>query len=137
EAAKWPKYLNLGDTELYNKSNVLYGLHLAKKPMASKGFAILVEGYTDVVTLHQRGADTAVAACGTSLTGSQVNRLLKFTPTVIIFTDGDDAGKRAAMKDVDLLLGNGFKTQICLCPEGEDPDTWARKTENIEQWILD
>ena len=137
EAEKFPKYLNLGDTELYNKSNVLYGLHLAKKEMARKGFAILVEGYTDVVTLHQRGADTAVAVCGTALTNNQIGRLTKYTPTIIIFTDGDAAGKRAAMKDVDLLLMNTVKVQICLCPEGEDPDTWARKTENIEQWILD
>lgn len=134
---KYAKYINLPDTELYNKSQVLYGLFQAKNQITKKSQAILVEGYTDVATLHQHGADTALASCGTAITEAQLKLLIRFTPTIILFTDGDGAGNRAALAAVDLCLKVGFKTLVCICPEGEDPDTLARKTPKIENWILE
>lgn len=135
ESAKFPKYLNLGDTELYNKSNVLYGLFQAKHAISKAQNAVLVEGYTDVVSLHQNNCDTAVASCGTALTITQLKLLSRFTPSITLFLDGDAAGQRAALKDIDLCLKADLKVKVCVCPEDEDPDTLSKKVDDINMFI--
>jgi DNA primase catalytic core len=141
-----PKYINSKETEIYNKSNVLYGLFQAKNNIAKEKTAVLVEGYTDVTGLFQYGCEIAVANCGTApLSNTQSKLLHRFANHVIICRDNDglDAagneqkGTLAAIRDINTLLAEGFKVSIVILPEGEDPDSMARKTPEIKQYLLE
>lgn len=144
DAVDGPKYINTAQTEIYNKSHVLYGLFQNKEFIAKAKTAILVEGYTDVTGLSQHGCPLAVAPCGTSLSEIQCKLLHRVADHVIICRDNDglDAagneqkGTLAAIRDINILLAEGFKVSICMLPEGEDPDSYAKKTENVQQNIL-
>ncbi len=126
-STKSPKYINSPETELYNKSKTLYGLHLAKRSMREKNYAILVEGYTDVMALHQAGIENAVASSGTSLTEEQIQIIKRITSNVTILYDGDPAGIKAATRGIDLLIQEGLDVKIALIPDKEDPDSFIRK----------
>jgi DNA primase len=125
------KYINSSDSRLYNKSGVLYGLYFAQKSIRHKDFncAILTEGYLDVITLHQAGVTNAVASSGTSFTETQAKLLKKYTDNVIIMRDGDRAGQKAAVRDIDILLQQGFKVSVFVLPAEHDPDSWVHSLE--------
>ena len=125
--SKSPKYINSPETELYQKSKTLYGLHLAKKSIRDKNNCFLVEGYSDVMALHQAGIENVVASSGTSLTEDQVHVLKRFTQQVSLLYDGDSAGIKAAMRGIDLLIQGGLDVKIILIPGNEDPDEFIRK----------
>lgn len=135
--SKSPKYVNSPETELYHKSKTLYGLHLAKKSIRNKNNCFLVEGYTDVMALHQAGIENVVASSGTSLTEDQVHLLKRFTQQVSILYDGDSAGIKAAMRGIDLLIQGGLDVKIILIPGNEDPDEFIRKigSEAFEKFV--
>lgn len=118
-----PKYLNSPESPVYPKSKVLYGLHKARKNFEKHGGACLVEGYFDVIKLHQRGWDNTVATCGTALTEQQAKLLKRYTDTVFIMRDGDKAGRNAIAKDILALVPQQFKVYVIHLPENEDPDT--------------
>ncbi|WP_343524363.1 DNA primase [Pedobacter sp.] len=122
-----PKYINSKESSLYKKDRVLYGLYQAKAHIKKLGFAILVEGYTDVITMHFTGANNAIGRCGTAFTDSHAKLLKRYTNKVLLFSDGDMAGQKANFKAVDILLENDFIVEICPLPLDEDPDTFARK----------
>ncbi|GJM32648.1 MAG: DNA primase [Saprospiraceae bacterium] len=124
---KAPKYVNSPETEIYHKSKVLYGAYFAKQAIRKADECILVEGYTDVISLHQAGIENVVASSGTSLTVQQIKLIKRFTPNVKILYDGDFAGVKAAMRGVDLLLEQDMNVKIVLLPEGEDPDSYLSK----------
>ncbi|PKP20525.1 MAG: DNA primase [Bacteroidetes bacterium HGW-Bacteroidetes-21] len=121
-----PKYLNTPETDIFTKGKVLYGLHLAKRAIAQKNAAILVEGNTDVVSLYQSGIENVVAGSGTALTLEQASLIKRFTKNISLIYDNDSAGLNAAMKNADTLLSEGFNVTIIILPEGEDPDSFAR-----------
>ena len=123
---KYPKYLNSKTTEIFEKSNVLYGYPQAKQSISKSGFAIITEGYTDVITMHQKECTQTVATCGTALTPEHAKQLFKLCGHIILFRDGDAAGVKASIRDIDILLQHGFRISIISLPEGEDPDSWAR-----------
>ena len=125
--AKAPKYINSPETEIYNKSKTLYGLYFAKTAIRKNDEAILVEGYTDVLSLHQAGVENAVASSGTSLTVEQTQLIRRFTDNVKILYDGDAAGVKAALRGLDLLLEQNLNVRIVLLPQGEDPDSYVQK----------
>lgn len=126
EEATYAKYINSKESKIYLKDRVIYGLWQAKKNIASSGKAILLEGYTDVMALHQAEVTNAVATCGTSLTEGHARLLLRFCKHVILFRDGDKAGLRAVHRDIDILLKYGFTVEVVTCPEGEDPDSLSK-----------
>jgi DNA primase len=121
-----PKYINSRDSDVYRKEQILYGLYQASKAIREMGFAVVVEGYYDVISFHQKGAANTVAPCGTALTEQQAKLLKRFTNHVVLMGDGDKAGRGANYKAVNLLLRHGFKVDICNVPDGEDPDSLAR-----------
>ncbi len=123
---KSPKYINSPETLLYHKSKTLYGLHLAKKSIREKNNCFLVEGYTDVMALHQAGFENVVASSGTSLTEEQVHLLKRFTQQVSLLYDGDQAGVKASMRGIDLLIQGGLDVKIILIPDRQDPDEFIR-----------
>lgn len=137
--SKSPKYINSPETELYHKSKTLYGLHLAKKSIRDKNNCFLVEGYTDVMALHQAGIENVVASSGTSLTEEQVHLLKRFTQQVSLLYDGDPAGIKAAMRGIDLLIQGGLDVKIILIPGSEDPDEFIRKigSEAFEKFVAE
>lgn len=122
-----PKYLNSKESPLYKKERVLFGLFQAKKHIKEMGFAIVVEGYTDVISMHQAGAPNTVGVCGTAITEHHAKLLKRYTNNVILMGDGDAAGQSSNFKAVDILLKYSLKVEICPLPEKEDPDTFARK----------
>lgn len=124
---KSPKYINSPETELYNKSKSLYGLHLAKRMIRQKNSVILVEGYTDVISLHQAGIENVVSSSGTSLTEDQVQLIKRITTQVTILYDGDPAGIKAASRGMDLIIQEGIDIKIALIPDQEDPDSFIKK----------
>jgi DNA primase len=124
---KQAKYLNSPESDIYHKSQVLYGIHLARKSMMGQDEAYLVEGYTDVISLHQAGIENVVSSSGTSLTVDQVKLIERFTKNVTILYDGDSAGIKASFRGIDMILEQGMNVKIVLFPEGEDPDSFARK----------
>jgi DNA primase catalytic core len=134
EEKKYAKYMNSKESKLYQKDKVIYGLFQAKKTINTSGKAILLEGYTDVIALHQADCLNAVATCGTALTESHAKLLNRFCKHVILFRDGDAAGMRAVHRDIDILLRHGFKVEVVICPEGEDPDSLSKK-EDINKFI--
>lgn len=121
------KYVNSKESEIYNKSRILYGLHIAKKYISADDECIMVEGYLDVLSMHQLGIKNVVASCGTSLTSQQVNLIKRYTKNVLIIYDGDSAGIHAAIKGIDLVLKEGMNVKILLLPDGDDPDSYSRK----------
>src|SRR6056297_486800 len=123
---KMAKYLNSPESEIYHKSRVLYGIYQARKAVTKQNQCILVEGYTDVISLSQAGIENVVASSGTSLTPEQVKLIKRFTPNLIILYDGDPAGIKASMRGIDIVLEEEMNVKICLLPEGEDPDSFAR-----------
>ncbi len=123
---KIPKYINSPETEIYNKSKVLYGAWFAKNAIRAKDNCFLVEGYTDVISLHQEGIENVVASSGTSLTVDQIRLIKRFTDNITILYDGDPAGINAALRGVDLVLEQGLNVRIVLLPEGDDPDSFIK-----------
>ncbi|MCE7068081.1 DNA primase [Dyadobacter sp. CY326] len=127
KAANQPKYLNSPETEVYHKSDVLYGIFQAKNAIRQQDHCYLVEGYTDVISLNQGGIENVVASSGTSLTVEQIRLIGRFTPNVTILYDGDIAGIKAALRGLDLVLEEGLNVSIVLFPDGDDPDSYVRK----------
>lgn len=122
-----PKYLNSSESDFYSKSSILYGLHLASNAIRKAKKAYMVEGYTDVISMHQAGLSNTIATCGTSLTEDHIKLLKRYTNHVVILRDGDAAGKKAAERDLKMLLKAGMRSEICILPENEDPDTICRR----------
>lgn len=131
------KYFNSPESELYVKSNVLYGLHLAKNAIVKHDMCYLVEGYTDVVSMHQAGVENVVASSGTSLTEGQIRLIRRYTPNITILYDGDSAGIKASFRGIDMILKEGMNVRVLLFPDGDDPDSFARKhsSEEIQTFI--
>lgn len=125
---KAAKYLNSPESDIYHKSKILYGIYHAKQAIAKADNCYLVEGYTDVIQLHQKGIENVVASSGTALTPEQIRLINRLTPNITMLYDGDAAGLRASLRGVDLILEQGMNVRICTFPEGEDPDSFARKT---------
>ncbi|GIZ16429.1 DNA primase [Capnocytophaga catalasegens] len=124
---KAAKYVNSPESEIYHKSQVLYGIFFAKQAIAKADNCYLVEGYTDVIQLHQRGIQNVVASSGTALTPEQIRLIHRLTPNITMLYDGDSAGLRASLRGIDLILEQGMNVKICTFPEGEDPDSFTRK----------
>jgi len=124
---KQPKYLNTPETDIYNKSKRLYGIYYARKAMVKRDECYMVEGYTDVLSLHQAGIENTVASSGTSLTIGQIQLVKRYTPNMTIIYDGDAAGVKAALRGLDLVLEQDMNVKVVLLPEGEDPDSYLRK----------
>ena len=124
---KGPKYLNSPETEVYHKSDVLYGMYNAKQAIKKNDVCYLVEGYTDVITLNQAGVENVVASSGTSLTEQQIKLIGRFTENITVLFDGDNAGLKAALRGIDLILEGGKNVRIVVFPEGEDPDSYCKK----------
>ncbi len=124
---KAPKYINTPETEVYNKSKVLFGAFFAKQAIRREDECILTEGYTDVISLHQSGIENVVASSGTALTVDQIRLIKRYTPNVKILFDGDMAGIKAALRGVDLLLEQDMNVKIVLLPDGEDPDSYLQQ----------
>lgn len=124
---KVAKYFNSPESILYNKSKVLYGMHLAKPAIVKEERCFLVEGYTDVMAMHQAGVENVVASSGTALTTGQIHLIRRFTKNVTVIFDGDAAGIRASLRGIDMLLAEGMAVKVVLLPDGDDPDTYAKK----------
>lgn len=129
---KQPKYVNSPESEIYNKSKSLYGIYLAKKTIVQNDECFLVEGYTDVISLHQAGIENAVASSGTSLTHDQIRIVSRFTKNITILYDGDFAGIKASLRGIDLILEEGLNVKVVLFPDGDDPDSYSKKVTNAE-----
>jgi DNA primase len=126
DGGKVPKYINASGNDIYDKSRILYGMHLAKGAIRKMGFAYLTEGYMDVISMHRGGATNTVASCGTALTEWHVKLLQKHCRRVVILRDGDEPGQRAAMRDFEILLEHGMAVEVCQLPDGMDPDDYVR-----------
>lgn len=122
-----PKYINSPENAVFDKSKVLYGLHAAKETVRKQGLAILVEGYMDVLALHQAGLNNAIASCGTALTREQAKILRRYTEEVLFIYDGDEAGSNSMLSGIDVLVGSGLVPWISSLPPGEDPDSLVQK----------
>lgn len=121
-----PKYVNSPESEIYHKSNVLYGLYFAKKAIREDDNCYLVEGYADVLSVHQAGIENVVASSGTSLTVEQIRLIGRFTKNITILYDGDAAGIKASLRGLDLILEEGLNVKVVLFPDGHDPDSYVR-----------
>ena len=132
-----PKYVNSKETEIYVKSKSLYGIYFAKNEISRQDKCILVEGYLDVLSMHQLGITNVVASSGTSLTVEQIRLIRKFTNNVTIIYDGDGAGIKAALRGIDLVLKEGLNVKVVLLPDGQDPDDFARKhtLDQVQDYI--
>ena len=127
-----PKYINSPETEIYHKSQVLYGLYQAKNSIRQHDNCILVEGYTDVISMHQADVENVVASSGTALTEDQIKLIRRFTENVTVLFDGDSAGIKAALRGIDLILKGGLNVRVVLLPDQEDPDSYSRKVGTTE-----
>ena len=125
---KAAKYLNSPESDLYHKSKVLYGIFHAKQAIAKNDNCYLVEGYTDVIQMHQAGIENVVSSSGTALTPDQIRLINRLTKNVTVLFDGDAAGLRASIRGIDLILEEGMNVKVCTFPDGEDPDSFAKKT---------
>ncbi len=123
---KAAKYMNSPESEIYNKSKVLYGLYQGKQAIAKEDTCYLVEGYTDVIQMHQRGIKNVVSSSGTALTPEQIRLIGRLTKNITVLFDGDPAGLRASLRGIDMILEAGMNVRVCMFPEGEDPDSFAR-----------
>jgi DNA primase len=136
---KISKYVNSPETEIYHKSDVLYGLYQSKSAIAKEKFCFLVEGYLDVISLHQAGVENVVASSGTALTAGHIKEIQRLTNDITISFDGDKAGIDATIKSIDLLLEEGMNVKVLLFPDGDDPDSYSKKvtTEELKTFIKD
>ena len=125
---KAAKYLNSPESDIYHKSKVLYGIYQAKQAIAKQNNCFLVEGYTDVIQFNQTGIENVVSSSGTALTPDQIRLINRLTKNVTVLFDGDAAGLRASIRGIDLILEEGMNVRVCEFPEGEDPDSFAKKT---------
>lgn len=134
---KTAKYLNSPESEIYHKSKILYGAYYARRAMVKEGKCLLVEGYTDVISMHQKGVENVVASSGTSLTEDQIRLIRRFTPNITIVYDSDPAGIKASLRGIDLILAQNMNVRIVMMPEGEDPDSFAKNNtrEAIRSYI--
>ena len=124
---KMAKYVNSPESEVYHKSNELYGIYHAKQAIVKNDCCFLVEGYTDVLSMHQSGIENVVASSGTSLTPGQIRLIHRFTNNIIVLYDGDAAGIKASLRGIDLILKEGMNIKVVLLPDGDDPDSFSRK----------
>jgi DNA primase len=134
---KVAKYINSPETDIYHKSNVLYGLYFAKKQIIADDVCYLVEGYTDVTSMHQAGIENVVASSGTSLTVEQIRLIRRYTNNITILYDGDPAGIKASFRGIDLILEEGMNVRVLLFPDNDDPDSYSKKvsSEELKQFI--
>lgn len=134
---KAAKYLNSPETEIYQKSKILYGVFQSKQAILRQDECLLVEGYTDVISLHQAGIENVVSSSGTALTPEQIRLIKRLTPNVILLFDGDKAGIQASFRGIDLILEQELNVKVLLLPEGEDPDSFAQKynSQQIQKYI--
>ena len=121
------KYVNSPESEIYHKSRELYGIYFAKQAIVRQDRCFLVEGYTDVISMHQSGIENVVASSGTALTSDQIRLIHRFTNNITVLYDGDGAGIKASIRGIDMLLEEGMNVKVCLLPDGDDPDSFARK----------
>lgn len=126
------KYVNSPESEIYHKSNELYGLYFAKNAIQRNDVCYLVEGYADVISMHQAGIENVVASSGTSLTTGQIRLIHRFTSNIIVLYDGDAAGIHASIRGIDMLLSEGMQVEVLLLPDGEDPDSFARSQDSTQ-----
>lgn len=126
------KYVNSPESEIYHKSNELYGIYFAKQAIVKQDRCFLVEGYTDVISMHQSGIENVVASSGTALTPGQIRMIHRFTNNITVLYDGDMAGIKASIRGIDMLLEEGMNIKVCLLPDGDDPDSFARKHNSSE-----
>lgn len=129
---KTAKYQNSPESEIYHKSRTLYGIYFAKKSIVQNDRCYLVEGYTDVISFHQKGIENTVASSGTSLTIEQIRLIRRLTPNVTIIYDGDAAGIKASLRGIDLVLEEGLNVRVLSLPDGEDPDSFSKKLSSQE-----
>ena len=127
ENKKTAKYLNSPESEIYHKSKVLYGIYEAKQSIAKEDVCYLVEGYTDVIQMVQSGVTNVVSSSGTALTELQIRLIQRLTQNIVVLFDGDAAGLRASLRGIDMILAQGMNVKVCSFPEGEDPDSFAKK----------
>lgn len=132
DTKKIAKYINSPETEIYHKSDVLYGIYFAKKEIVNQDNCFLVEGYTDVISMHQAGIENVVASSGTSLTHGQIKLIRRFTNNITILYDGDSAGIKASFRGIDLILEEGLNVKVLLFPDGDDPDSYSKKVSSQE-----
>ena len=134
---KAAKYLNSPESDIYHKSKVLYGIYHAKQAIAKADNCYLVEGYTDVIQMHQLGLENVVASSGTALTPEQIRLINRLTPNITVLFDGDAAGQRASLRGINLILEQGMNVKVCSFPEGEDPDSFSRKhtLEELQEYL--
>ena len=134
---KAAKYLNSPDSDIYHKSNVLYGIHYAKQTIAREDNCYLVEGYTDTITLNQCGIENVVSSSGTALTENQIRLINRLTKNITILFDGDAAGIRASIRGIDLILEQGMNVRVLMFPDGDDPDSYAKKVsqEDLKEYL--
>lgn len=131
------KYVNSPESSIYHKSNVLYGLYQARRSIVAKDKCILVEGYMDVISMHQRGVENVVASSGTALTEGQIRLIRRFTSNVTVIYDSDAAGIKASLRGIDMLLAEGLNIKVLLLPDGDDPDSFAQShsSSEVEEYI--
>ncbi len=129
---KTAKYLNSPESDVYHKSSILYGLYFARQSIIKNDKCFLVEGYTDIISMHQAGIENVIASSGTSLTVDQIRLVKRFTKYITVLYDGDDAGIKASLRGIDLILEEGLNVKVVLFPDGEDPDSFARNKGAIE-----
>ncbi|MEA3448061.1 MAG: DNA primase [Bacteroidota bacterium] len=134
---KTAKYLNSPESEVYHKSKILYGIYQAKRAIVQQQVCFLVEGYTDVISMHQKGIENVVASSGTSLTEDQIQLIHRFSENITILYDGDPAGLKASLRGIDMILEQGMNVKLVMFPEGEDPDSFARNNspDDIHEYI--
>jgi DNA primase len=130
--ANQPKYINSPETEVYHKSNVLFGMFQAKNAIRQTDNCFLVEGYTDVISMHQAGVENVVASSGTALTEEQIKLIRRFTDNITVLFDGDAAGIKAALRGIDMILKGGMNVRVVLLPDGHDPDSYSREKSTTE-----
>nr|WP_321414305.1 DNA primase [uncultured Allomuricauda sp.] len=136
---KAAKYLNSPESEIYHKSKVLYGIYYAKQAIAKEDNCFLVEGYTDVIQMYQRGVENVVSSSGTALTPEQIRLINRLTKNITVLFDGDAAGLRASLRGIDLILEQGMNVKVCTFPEGEDPDSFAKNNtyEDLVEYLAE
>jgi DNA primase len=136
---KAAKYVNSPESDIYHKSNVLYGIYHAKQSIAKEDNCYLVEGYTDVISFYQKGVHNVVASSGTALTPEQIRLISRLTPNITVLFDGDAAGIRASLRGIDLILEQGMNVKVVAFPDREDPDSFAKKNslEELQQYLHD
>ncbi|MBS1681695.1 MAG: DNA primase [Bacteroidetes bacterium] len=134
-----PKYINSPETDIYHKSDALYGLYQGKNAIRQQDVCYLVEGYTDVISMHQSGVENVVASSGTALTENQIKLIRRFTENITVLFDGDNAGIKAALRGIDMILRGGLNVRVLLFPDNEDPDSFSRKlgTTEFQKYLKD